>query len=241
MTMLEQAIQTFVSHHNYPNFSPKAFFFDMDGVLFDSMKRHAPAWVQAFKDYGFDFLEYDAYRNEGRTGRNTVDLMYQKVHGRPATFEEKEQVYQAKSKYFHSYGQPDIIPNVDKVLKKLHDESKQIFVVTGSAERSLFKAIDHFFPNIFSPDKMVTAYDVKYGKPHPEPYLIALEKSEVNPWEGVVIENAPLGAQSGRASGMFTIVINTGILDNDELLESGAHIVLPDMQALYDLLPLLKS
>ena len=50
---------------------------------------------------------------------------------------------------------------------------------------------------------MVTAFDVKYGKPNPEPYLMALKKGGFKPNEALVIENAPLGVQAGVAAGIF--------------------------------------
>lgn len=50
---------------------------------------------------------------------------------------------------------------------------------------------------------MVTAFDVKYGKPNPEPYLMALKKGGFKPNEALVIENAPLGVQAGVAAGIL--------------------------------------
>jgi beta-phosphoglucomutase-like phosphatase (HAD superfamily) len=38
---------------------------------------------------------------------------------------------------------------------------------------------------------MVTAFDVQYGKPHPEPYLMCFEKRRIKAHEAIVIENAP--------------------------------------------------
>lgn len=233
---LSRVVSQYLEENGYLTFSPKAFFFDMDGVLFDSMSHHAPAWVQAFKDHGFEFSINDAYRCEGRVGRLTVDEYYREHMDRPATEDEKDAIYGAKSKHFRAYGENTIIPNVDKVLAFLKNEGKQLFVVTGSAEKTLLNSLEKSFPNTFSPERMVTAYDVTYGKPNPEPYLKALEKSGVNPWEAVVIENAPLGAISGRSANIFTIAINTGILSDEELYESGAHIVLPDMAALHAIL-----
>ncbi len=235
--MMTQAIHNYLVENNYEAFSPKAFFFDMDGVLFDSMKYHAPAWVQAFADHGYEFSLHDAYRNEGRTGMNIAGVKVEEVLGCPATDEEKRMIYEAKSAHFRRNVAPGIIPYVDEVLRDLRIAGKDVYVVTGSAERTLFDSLDAHFPHTFVREKMVTAYDVKFGKPHPEPYLMGLAKSGFQPFEGVVIENAPLGAQSGRASGMFTIVVNTGILGDQELYDAGAHIVLPDMRTLLDLLP----
>ncbi len=97
----------------------------------------------------------------------------------------------------------------------------------------LFERVQDCFPAIFERDKMVTAYDVVHGKPHPEPYLKALEKAGVLANEAVVIENAPLGVQSGVAAGILTLAVNTGILRNEELHEAGAAQVFGSMQELY--------
>ena len=79
---------------------------------------------------------------------------------------------------------------------------------------------------------MVTAFDVKLGKPHPEPYLMGLEKAGVKPYEALVVENAPMGIQAGVAAGIFTIAVNTGPLDDRILLDAGADLLYPDMTAL---------
>jgi len=76
---------------------------------------------------------------------------------------------------------------------------------------------------------MVTGFDVKLGKPYPEPYLKGLQKAGIKPEEGIVIENAPLGVQSGHAAGIFTIAANTGPLADEVLKNAGADIVLPGM------------
>ena len=84
-----------------------------------------------------------------------------------------------------------ITPFSFELLKKIKAENKEIFVVTGSGQPSLIDSLDENFPGIFKKEKMVTAFDVTNGKPHPEPYLKALKKSGLQPWEVVVVENAP--------------------------------------------------
>ncbi len=79
---------------------------------------------------------------------------------------------------------------------------------------------------------MVTAYDVKFGKPHPEPYWMGLKKGKLKPEEAIVIENAPLGIESGKAAGIYTIAVNTGPLPDKILWEAGADALYPNMHAL---------
>ena len=79
---------------------------------------------------------------------------------------------------------------------------------------------------------MVTAFDVKYGKPHPEPYLMGLQKAGVHANEAFVVENAPMGVEAGVAAGIFTIAVNTGPLPDKVLLDAGADLLYPDMASL---------
>ena len=87
---------------------------------------------------------------------------------------------------------------------------------------------------MFAHDKMVTAYDVHHGKPNPEPYLMGLQKAGVHANEAIVIENAPIGVQAGVAAGIFTVAVNTGPLNPEVLLNKGANLLYPSMQALCD-------
>ena len=165
--MLTQAITRFISVNNYPQLAPKAFFFDMDGVLFDSMPRHAKAWVETMRQIGIEFSEYDAFLNEGQTGRRIIDIFIRKHFGRPSTVEEQEKYYRLKSDLFDAGGAPEPIAGVAEVLNALKNAGMQIFVVTGSGQASLLGKLEHSFPGIFQKEKMVTAHDVQHGKPDP--------------------------------------------------------------------------
>ena len=76
---------------------------------------------------------------------------------------------------------------------------------------------------------MVTAFDVKYGKPNPEPYLMGLQKASIKPNEAIVVENAPLGVRAGVAAGIFTVALNTGPLPDEALTSEGANLLFPSM------------
>lgn len=232
--MFLTAIEKFLKEKTYTTFQPKAVFFDMDGVLFDSMKFHASAWIKAMNDVGIPFTEYEAYMNEGRTGQSTIDGSFNEIFGRDATEEEKQRIYKLKTMYFEEHGLTPVMPYAYELLQMIKRQGLQIFVVTGSGQISLLDNLEQNFPGIFQKEKMVTAFDVKHGKPHPEPYLMALAKSGVKPWEAVVVENAPLGVESAVNAGLFTIGVNTGPLPDEVLSVNGAAVVLDSMQQLFE-------
>lgn len=213
-------------------FVPKAVFFDMDGVIFDSMPRHAKAWSQAMALEDLPFSEYQVYLQEGRTGSGTVTDVYL-AHGRGVpTQDDIQRIYANKSRIFDSFGDPIPMRGMHDVLEKVKSLGLEIYIVTGSGQASLLDTLNHYFPHTFYKEKMVTAFDVKKGKPDPEPYLMALEKAGLQADEAIVVENAPLGVRSAKGAGIFTIAVNTGILKDDDLWQAGADVVLPDMTAL---------
>ena len=216
------------------NIHLKAVLFDMDGVLFNSMPYHAKAWHKIMQQHGYDLSEQEAYMHEGRTGAGTINLISQRQHGKDASQEEIELIYQEKSKEFNSYPEPEPMAGAWELLQQVKAAGLTPMVVTGSGQRSLLERLEHYYPGMFKKELMVTAYDVKHGKPHPEPYLMALEKGGFAKDEAIVIENAPLGVEAGVAAELFTIAVNTGPLPDDVLLNAGANCLYPTMQALSD-------
>jgi len=211
----------------------KAVFFDMDGVLYDSMPHHVQAWGETLSKWGLKVSPEDIYMMEGRTGNSTIDIVVQQNWGRDATQEEKETIYAQKAlRFVELSANTKLIPDVPEVLEKVRQLGLKRVVVTGSGQPTLFDNLDEHFPGFFAKDLMVTAFDVQYGKPHPEPYLMGLKKAKVNPDEAIVIENAPLGIESAVAAGIYTIAVNTGPLLDEVLLKAGAQAVFPSMKEL---------
>ena len=212
----------------------KAVLFDMDGVLFDSMPYHSEAWHTVMKSHGLTLSREEAYMHEGRTGASTINIVFQRELGREASQEEIESIYQEKSVLFNSYPEAKRMPGAWELLQKVKKDGLIPMVVTGSGQLSLLERLEHNYPGMFRKELMVTAFDVKYGKPNPEPYLMALKKGGLKADEAIVVENAPLGVEAGHNAGIFTIAVNTGPLDGQVLLDAGADLLLPSMQALSD-------
>lgn len=240
--MIKEAIKNYLQIHNYKKINLKAILFDMDGILFNSMPYHASAWNEVMAIYGMSLSKEEAYMHEGRTGASTIDIVSTRERGRKATPEEIEEIYSKKSELFNLFPEAEPMPGARDILQKIKSD-KQLcsMVVTGSGQTSLLERLNTNFPNTFQRELMVTAFDVKYGKPNPEPYLMALEKKKLKPNEAIVIENAPLGVKAGNAAGIFTIAVNTGPLPDNVLLDEGANILLPSMQTFAEQWECIKS
>ena len=202
--MYRNEIDRYVSKHGFGAFSPKAVLFDMDGVLFDSMPHHASSWAKVCSEFGLHMTPTEAYMHEGRTAASTINLLSNRTWGRNATEAEIEKIYAEKCRLFNSLPEAEKMPGAAQVLKQVKQAGLQI---------------------------IVSSKDVRHGKPDPEPYLMGLKKLGLQPWEAIVVENAPLGVRAAVAAQIFTIAVNTGPLPESALLGEGANLIFPSMSA----------
>ena len=215
--------------------SPKVVLFDMDGVLYDSMPNHGIAWQRAMKEFGIHFTVEDSYATEGARGVDTIRKYAKAQLGKELTEEEAQKMYDLKAHYFHEMPEAKIFDGVTDLMKKIKDSGVKIGIVTGSAQRPLIERVTHDFGDFVSRDQITTAFDVKRGKPNPDPYLMGLKKAgNYAPSEGIVVENAPLGVRAGVAAGCYTVAINSGPLDDSVLINEGANILFPTIREFAD-------
>lgn len=215
--------------------SPKVVLFDMDGVLYDSMPNHGVAWQRAMKEFGIHFTLEDSYATEGARGVDTIRKYAKAQLGKELSEEEAQQMYDVKAAYFHEMPEAKVFDGVIDLMQKIKASGLKIGIVTGSAQLPLIERVTRDFGEFVSKNQITTAYDVKRGKPNPDPYLMGLKKAgNYLPEEGIVVENAPLGVHAGVTAGCYTVAINSGPLADSVLLNEGANILFPTIRAFAD-------
>lgn len=224
-----------MKEHGFGHFCPKAVLFDMDGVLYDSMPLHAIAWQESMKKFGIHMTTADAYATEGARGIDTIRLFVKQQQDKDISLEEAQRMYDEKTRLFHAMPEAPIFDGVFSIMEKIQRSGMTVNVVTGSGQRPLIERLLHDFGQYLDEDHITTAYDVKRGKPYPDPYLTGLRKAgNLQPNEGIVVENAPLGVRAGVSAGIFTVAINSGPLPDASLLDEGANVLYDTMTQLVD-------
>lgn len=218
-----------LEEYSFGRFTPKAVLFDMDGVLYDSMPNHAIAWQQSMARFGINMTAEDAYATEGARGIDTIRNMVLQQKGETITQERAQEMYDEKTRIFHSLPEAKIMDGVISLMEEIHQRGWTIGVVTGSGQRPLINRLLTDFHEYLDEKHVVTAYDVKRGKPNPDPYLMGMEKVGTQPSQTIVIENAPLGIMAGVAAKAFTIAVNTGPLDDSILLKANPNALCHNM------------
>ncbi len=213
----------------------RCVLFDMDGVLYNSMPNHAVAWQQAMSANGLHFTAEDSYATEGMKGVDTIRIYAERQTGKKLTEAEAQAIYDEKARLFHQMPEAGIFDGVVDLMKQIREAGLTICVVTGSGQKPLIQRLVNDFGDFIDKQHIVSAYNVSHGKPAPDPYLKGLELAgNMKPWEGIVVENAPMGVRAGVAAQIFTIGVNSGPLPDEVLAGEGANVILPSIRRLAD-------
>jgi len=180
--------------------------FDMDGVIVDSMQWHVESWQRVFREYNIDLPRTEILIREGMSGLSSiVDILKTNNHSVP-TEDELEKLLQKKLTIFET-GKVGIFPHALNIIKLVKSRKLKTGLVTGSLRRSVNYMLKKDLHSCF--DVVVTVDEILNGKPHPEPYLKAMDKLKSNPDEVLVIENAPFGITSAKKAGADCFAIET--------------------------------
>ncbi len=182
----------------------RAVLFDFDGVVVDSMQQHFRAWKRVLTDYGHDLRPEDFFIFEGAGVPNIARNISRRFRlGLERHLDEITE--KVRAQYRHNTvlffdGFPELIA----LLRRRH---LPLAVVTGGSSERVRATIAAHLRDVF--DAVVTLEDVQRSKPHPEPYLKGAERLGYPPGECLVIENAPMGIEAGKAAGCQVLAVQT--------------------------------
>lgn len=231
-------ITNYLQKNKFTNLDLRAVLFDMDGIIYNSMPAHEISWQQTMKEWGLKAEPNEFFVQEGKPARHTINMIFQRNLKRDATEQEIEDVYNRKSKLFFENDSGALIAGIEDTIKIVQDKGLTPILVTGSGQSGLYERLNGDLPNVFTPENMVTAFEVEIGKPDPEPYLMGLKKAgNLKPNQAFVLENAPLGVESAHRANILTIAVNTGPLDDKVLVDAGADLLMDSIEEFNSKLP----
>lgn len=187
--------------------------FDLDGVLVDSTPAVARVWSRWALAHGFD-PEETVHKAHGRPSLATIqDLLPDADH-----VAENQVILQGEIEDTEGVVP---IPGVLKLLNSVpRDRWALVTSCAGPLAQVRLKAA-----GLPLPSKIVTADDVRHGKPDPEPYLKGAALLGVPATKCVVFEDAPAGIRAGKSAGASVIALPSTSSD-DELEGAGADWIL---------------
>ena len=187
----------------------KAFIFDMDGTLVDSMPFHIRAWTALLAERGLQTMPQTFLR---QTGGKTNRQILREIFGDhlpeaeiTACAERKEALYRS---LFRPYLKPidGLIPFLNEA-QRLHipmavatsaGKANRDFVLEGLAIEIYFNAV-------------VGVEEIQEGKPDPEIFLRAADRLGAIPADCLVFEDALAGIEAASRAGMQAVALTTSV------------------------------
>jgi HAD superfamily hydrolase (TIGR01509 family) len=211
--------------------------FDCDGVLVDSEPLSMRADVTLMRRFGIEISEAEAHRRfVGTTFQAMLDEVARQhnVIFPPGLSDEKDALL---THMFHA--ELKAVEGLDSVLPALRDRGFSFSVASNSPRERVELALALAGIRSFM-DQITTFEDVVNGKPAPDVFNLALERSGVGPDECVVIEDSVTGVTASVSANLQTLGF-TGTHDDPvahgaRLMQIGAKPVFHRMAALPQLI-----
>ncbi len=187
---------------NLPNGPFKAYLFDCDGTIVDSMPLHYVAWKRVLAEWGCEFGEQTFYSWGGMPVTEIIAALNVR-DGLAMPIEEVQRRKEAL--YFEILPELKAVPEVLEHIELSHGHIP-FAVVSGSTRESVTASLttlgilDRF-------ETLVCAGDYERSKPDPQPFLIAAERLGVAPEDCLVFEDTDMGIQAATAAGMASVKV----------------------------------
>jgi HAD superfamily hydrolase (TIGR01509 family) len=180
----------------------KAYLFDCDGTIADSMPLHYVAWHKALAEWN---CEFDAKLFYAWGGMPVVEIISTLNQKHDLKMPVGDVAKRKEELYFELLPQLKAVP---EVLEHIEGSYGRIpfAVVSGSARDSVtasletLQLLDRF-------DTLVCAGDYQRSKPDPEAFLLAAFRLGVAPESCLVFEDTDMGIQAATAAGMASVKV----------------------------------
>ena len=180
----------------------KAYLFDCDGTIVDSMPLHYVAWKKALGEWGAEFAERKFY---AWGGMPTVQIVETLATEQGIEMPAEEVAHRKELLYYELLPDLQAVPEVLEHIDLSHGHIP-FAVVSGGNRESVTKSLttlgilDKF-------DTLVCSEDYSKPKPDAEPFLVAAQRLGVAPADCLVFEDTEMGIQAATAAGMASVKV----------------------------------
>ena len=180
----------------------KAYLFDCDGTIANSMPLHYVAWQKALGEHGAEFPEDIFYKWGGMPAAEIIRTLAEQ-QGLNMPVEEVE--HRKEQLYYELLPKLEAVPEVLEHIDLNHGKLPMA-VVSGSTRESVTSSLQ-ILGLLDKFDTLVCAGDYTRSKPDPEPFLVAAKRLNVAPVDCLVFEDTEMGIQAATAAGMAAVKV----------------------------------
>ncbi|MEO8033770.1 MAG: HAD family phosphatase, partial [Acidobacteriota bacterium] len=158
------------------NIKSHALIFDYDGVIVNTMPAHVDAWQKAFlRCTNIEIPTVEFYLREGEARERTVFDLFKGISGRAPGRQQTREIIEWRDLYYRAHA-TRLFPHVRDLLATLQKKHIMLAIVSGNidvTQELRDRNIHRFFSVVISPAESTRM------KPHPAPYLVAVERLQL--------------------------------------------------------------
>lgn len=203
----------------------KVMIFDLDGTLADTIDTITYYCNRALDKFGFAPIDKERYKYlVGNGYKVLVKGMLDEYNA----YEEK--LFNEMAEYYHDDYETDslyltkLFDGMEELISTLKQRGIKVAVFSNKPHGAVKDVIDAFFPE--------NTFDVCQGqngtfplKPAPDGVIKIMEEMGVTKEETIYVGDTSTDMITGKSAGVFTIGCEWGFRTKDELIETGADLI----------------
>jgi HAD superfamily hydrolase (TIGR01509 family) len=203
----------------------RAFVFDIDGTLVDSVDLHARAWQEAFLHFGRE-IPFEEVRSQiGKGGDQLMPVFLPKEE----VERRGEEISGWRADHFRREYMPRVraFPKVGELFERVKADGKRIAIASSSKadEVEQYKEIMGVSDLV---DVETSADDAEKSKPHPDIFQAAIGKLGLRAQEVVVFGDSPYDAEAARRINAPVVGVLCGGFPEADLRAAGCAAIFRD-------------
>lgn len=215
------------------NFNVNTILFDLDGVVIDSEALHLQAMGLTLQQHSIDYTKSMLNDFIGKSDDSFFQWVCDTFNGDL----NKAELIEEKNVFFEDLlNRLNYMDGFKEFIQLVKAKNIATALVTSSSLFSV-KKVDDLINMTRYFEVIVTEEDTEEHKPHPAPYLLALDKTGAERESALIIEDSINGIISGKKAGCMVAGL-TSSFDADRLKNAGADVVVADFEELANIIGL---
>ncbi len=213
----------------------KGVIFDLDGTLLDTEKLYKRFWIEAARRLGYPMEERHALMIRSLAAVYAEPLLKQEVCPEFDYHAVRALRRQIMEEFIDQNGvEPK--PGLLETLGAIKARGLKIGLATATPEHRARKYLRMVQAEAYF-DAVTCADMVKKGKPQPDIYLLACERTGVAPANALAVEDAPTGIRAAHAARCLPVFVP----DQDQPDEALRALCFAVVPSLLDVIPLIDE
>ena len=214
----------------------RGVIFDLDGTLLDTEKLYKRFWVEAANRLGYPMKPEHTLAIRATAAVYAQEILRRIVCPEFDYYAVRKLRRELMEAYIDEHGvEPK--PGMHELLGGLRRRGLRIGLATATDEPRARKYLRLVGAEGYFDAVTCASMVAPHGKPEPDIYLLAAERTGVRPEEAMAVEDAPSGIRSAHAAGLFTVMVP----DQDQPDESLRALCDAVVPSLLDVMPLVDT